>query len=98
MNMTPAQFSAIQQNIFNKRCTVCHSGSIPSGGLDLSEGNAYGELINKELVVPRNSGSSILFQRLNSDNPDFQMPPTGKLPQALIDSVAVWIDRGALRN
>jgi hypothetical protein len=97
-NMMAAKFSAIQENIFNKRCTECHFGSMPSGGLDLSEGKAYSELISSGLVMPGNSGASILFQRLSSSNPDFRMPPTGRLEQVLVDSVAAWIDNGALNN
>ena len=40
-NTMSAQFRAIQERIFEARCTTCHSGGMPSANLDLSYGNAY---------------------------------------------------------
>lgn len=91
----PARFSAIQERVFTPICVECHSGSVPTGNLRLSAGNAYSQLIDKQIVIPGNSESSILFSRLTSDDPNFYMPPTGKLSQVLIDSIAAWIDKGA---
>jgi hypothetical protein len=71
---------------------------VPSGNLNLSLGNAYSQLISKNLVVPRTSSVSRLYIKLNSDNQNIVMPPTGKLTQVLIDSVAAWIDKGALND
>ena len=83
----PARFSAIQERVFTPICVECHSGSVPTGNLRLSAGNAYSQLIDKQIVI--------LFSRLTSDDPNFYMPPTGKLSQVLIDSIAAWIDKGA---
>jgi len=93
-----ARFSSIQSTIFNKRCISCHSGSAASAGLNLTEGNAYLQLKNKNLVIAGNSASSIFYTKLNSDNPNNVMPPSGKIAQTLIDSIAVWIDKGAPDN
>ena len=43
-----ATFSAIQQNILRNSCALsgCHQGSAAPFGLDLSEGQAYGNLVN----------------------------------------------------
>ncbi len=90
-----AQFSAIQTTILDARCITCHSGSAPSAGLDLSSDNAYSQLISKKLVIPGSSSSSTLYIKLNSDNPNNVMPPSGKIAQVLIDSVAAWINKGA---
>lgn len=97
-NVMPAQFSAIQKTIFNTNCVSCHSGSIPSGKLDLSSDNAYSELMSKNIVVPGNSSFSVLYDRLNTNDQSKVMPPSGKMAQVLIDSVAAWIDKGALNN
>lgn len=94
----PAQFSAIQDVIFNERCITCHSGSAPTGNLNLSSATSYLQLMSKNLIVPGNSSLSTLYQKLNSTNPNSVMPPTGKIEQGLIDSVAAWIDKGAPNN
>ena len=94
----PAQFNAIKETIFNARCISCHSGSVTSGNLNLSSGSAYSQLISKNLVLPGDSKSSILYIRLNGKDPNMVMPPSGKLAQVLVDSVAAWIDKGALNN
>jgi len=97
-NNMPAQLSAIQNTVFNSRCVSCHGGGAPQAGLDLSAGNAYGELIGKNLVLPSNSANSPLMDRLSSNDSNIVMPPAGKLSQTLIDSIAAWIDYGALNN
>ena len=95
INIMAAQFNAIQQTIIDARCVTCRSGNLPSGGLNLSSGTAYTELISKNLVIPGNSSASLLLNRLDSNNPNIVMPPSGKIAQVLIDSVAAWIDKGA---
>jgi len=93
-----AQLSAIQSTVFNPQCVSCHGPGLAQGGLDLSAGKTYNELINRGLVIPNNSINSPLMARLTSNNPAFVMPPSGKLAAALIDSIAAWIDNGALNN
>jgi hypothetical protein len=101
---TKTTLSDIQQNIFNNSCISCHSGNPPSGGLDLSQGLAYNNLVNKpsngsslKRVEPFSSSASYLVKVLEaSDAP--QMPPGTPLSQARIDSVKSWIDRGALND
>lgn len=94
----PARFSAIQQTIFDYRCITCHSGSALSGNLNLSSKTSYSQLTDKNLIIPGKSSFSILYQKLNSTNPNNVMPPNGKIEQGLIDSVAAWIDKGALND
>ncbi len=71
-------FDLIQEVIFeNKGCTsvTCHSGPLPAGGLDLTAGNAYDNLIDQPVqsvvagaglkrVVPVNKGNSLLWLNL----------------------------------
>ena len=94
-------FTKIQTSIFNPSCVSCHSGSAPSGGLDLSTSEAYSNLVNVMSntsdylrVLPFDRDSSYLYQTLVGDIASL-MPPDGPLSNAKIDSVAAWIDRGA---
>lgn len=101
----PATFNAIQTEVFNKSCAYsgCHAGNLPAAGLDLTAGNSYDNIVNKEIfglmyVKPGSADESYLFDRINSNSSSSVMPPTGKLPQSVIDSVRAWINAGALNN
>lgn len=101
-----SNFTSIQKNVFNKSCALsgCHSGSFPAANLNLTEGNAYKNIVNVQstgdykYILPGNSSESYLFQKISSNETGFAMPPTGKLQQHIIDSIKVWIDNGALNN
>jgi hypothetical protein len=100
----PARFSSIQDEVFSKSCAVsgCHAGSQDP---NLSVGQAYGNLINQlsaqnpsmMRVKPGDSNNSYLMKKLTEDGTSI-MPPSGQLSQVKIDSIAAWIDRGALNN
>ncbi len=97
--------TSIQAQVFNAYCVSCHSGSSPSGELDLSAGNAFTNLVNVpsvasglKRVVPGNSAQSYLILRLNGANNEPIMPPGGKLAPATIQTIAQWIDAGAENN
>lgn len=99
------KLSSIQKFIFNPSCVGCHSGAAPSGGLNLSEGKAYSNLVNANSrssnlmrVVPGNSDQSYLMKRLTGANGITTMPPGGKLSQQYINAVGQWIDDGAKNN
>lgn len=101
---TLATFSSIQQTVFSPTCasSSCHGGSRQPG---LKSGQAYNNLVNKASsavpsmlrVKPGSSASSYLMKKLNGAGVPV-MPPSGKLSQATIDSIAAWIDNGALNN
>lgn len=104
-----SKFSEIQKNIFTPTCALagCHSGPNPQANLDLSEGKAYSNLVNVQSVfypsykrvVPGNKEQSLLYLAINYSIPQIQMPLSGgKLNQYLIDSIGVWIDKGALND
>jgi hypothetical protein len=102
-----ATFSSIQSEVLTKNCATagCHTGNEPVAGLDLSQGVAYSNIVNKEApfgsgiyIKPGNSAESYLYQRISSTNPGSVMPAAGRLPQNVIDSVRVWIENGALNN
>ena len=94
-------FSSIDYNsqiqpIFDSSCTNCHGSS---GGLNL---NSYQNLMNGgnsgDAVVPGNSNSSLLYERIILPNSAFgDMPPgNSELSQTQIDLISQWIDEGAL--
>lgn len=102
-------FSKIQERVFNQSCALagCHAGSAIQANLNLESGQAYKNLVNvNSLLNPEflrvqrgNSGESFLIKMLrNTGESTSQMPPSGKLPDSIIDSIAVWIDNGALNN
>ncbi|MFH1197485.1 MAG: hypothetical protein V1720_17425 [bacterium] len=106
---TLINFSEIQKQVFTPSCatTGCHAGSSVQANLDLSDGSSYNALINItsllnpnfKRVKPGDSQNSFLIKMLrNSGDGSSQMPPTGKLNDSVIDSIAAWIDKGALND
>lgn len=103
----PAKLSSIQAEVLSTDCATsgCHeSGAQPP---DLSLGNTHSSLVNvnatvsgKILVVPGNSSQSYLINKLTGENiSGSRMPLAGSpLSPAIIDSIAAWIDAGALNN
>ena len=99
--------SSIQVNVFSARCTQCHSGATPEGGLRLSPADAYTNLINVPStqralmrVVPNDSANSYLIHKLEgrADIAGHQMPPAPLLTIDVIQAIRQWIDRGAPNN
>lgn len=99
-------FSGIQTKLFNSTCALsgCHGENATQADLLLTEGEAYSNLVNQQSflypqftrVTPGDSENSLLIKVLRGEA--VQMPPTGKLSDSIIDSVALWIDNGALNN
>ncbi len=89
------------QPIWNRSCISCHSGSSPSGNLDLSEGVSYSQLV--EVTSPTygvkrvrrgKPDSSVLYHKLiNSGVYGGQMPPSRKLPDEEINLIKTWIEQ-----
>lgn len=99
-----ARFSSIQEKVFTPTCAVsgCHSGI---QNPNLSAGQSYTNLLNIPSqqnpsmlrVKPGESDQSYLIKKLTGDGTSV-MPPTDRLSQAVIDSIASWIDQGAQKN
>lgn len=102
-----AKFSDIQVKVFNVSCASsgCHGGSSIAGGLNLSSGVSYSQLVNVnslenptlKRVAPNSSAQSLLIRKLEGNGTSI-MPPSGKLNKEIIDTIKAWIDRGALNN
>ena len=82
--------------ILAERCHDCHSNAKQKGGLRadhidfLKTGGKNGPAL-----VPGNPEESAMIEALRYGNPDFQMPPESKLPDAEIAILEKWIRIGA---
>lgn len=80
--------------IFVKNCFSCHGNGKSKGGLNLYtrdmvlKGGESGASVDLE-----SPDASLILDALNYES--YEMPPTGKLPQAEIDLIAKWIKMGA---
>lgn len=102
-----AKFSDIKVKVFtNCLGAQCHSSAGNAGGLVLESNVAFNNLVgiqstlvsSSKRVEPGNSANSILVKILTGVVSP-QMPLNGTpLPAATIDSIAKWIDNGALNN
>jgi hypothetical protein len=103
-------FAADIQPIFDASCISCHAtGGIADLILHLNSGESFAALVNAAsvqnaaltLVVPSNSTSSLLLQKVSSGSPPVgaRMPILGfPLSQADLDAIENWIDQGAMNN
>lgn len=101
-----AKFSSIQSEILAKRCATsgCHSSEARSANLDLSQLNAYDNLVGVpallstsrlDRVEPGSSSQSFLIKVLDGSDP-VQMPlGSSALDQQTVSTIAEWIDAGA---
>ena len=82
--------------LLHKQCGSCHGEEAQESGLRLDtyrgiwEGGDLGPT-----VVPGDVKHSLLFAAVDYKDTNLQMPPDGKLPQASIDLIREWIERGA---
>ena len=80
------------QTIFTTNCTSCHTYG-HNTGLDLtSYSTAMAGSNNGAVIVAGDHANSLLWQKINSE----VMPPNGNLSSTDINTIANWIDEGAL--
>lgn len=103
----------IQKKIFDTTCATptCHGAAAASGGLDLSDGAAYANLVgvpatnvaakaaNLNRVVASDPDDSFLLLKVDgrlAPGEGVQMPLVGgPLPAAAVDTIRRWIAAGA---
>lgn len=101
-------FSDIQNKVFTPICDRpgCHGTTNTQVNLLLREGEAYQNLVGvasllfpgMTRVIPDNSSESLLIKILKGEVSP-RMPLDGPfLENAIIDSIAKWIDNGAINN
>lgn len=88
------------QPLFNQYCNTagCHSGTTPTGNLNLTDSVAYDQLTRKGkgYIDTLNPSYSLLYaQMVSTTNP---MPPTGKLDECKTNLILKWITQKAKRN
>lgn len=106
-NVPLAKFSDIKAKVFiNCTGAQCHSSSGNQGSLILESAVAYNNLVGVQSVLfPQfkrveagNSANSLIIKILKGEVAP-RMPLNGNsLSAATIDSIAKWIDQGALNN
>jgi len=107
VTVDPASLSAHVQPIFTNRCTSCHTGSFPSGGLNLTAGKSFSNLVNVpavacsplKRVLPDVPDDSVLYRKLAGTSCGSRMPLndptlTDREPGLLL-KVRSWILAGA---
>lgn len=98
----PAPEPSFQEDvrpILAAHCLQCHGAGGGYGGLDL--GSRAGLLaggFGGPSVVPGQPDSSLLVERLETDNAALRMPPSGPLTEAQIAVIREWITDGAPDN
>ncbi len=107
-NVPLSKLSDIQRKVFTQTCALsnCHGSANNQANLLLTNGNAFANLVNIQSllfpqfkrVAPNNSSQSLIIKILRGEvNP--RMPLNrNPLDPAVIDSIAKWIDLGALNN
>ncbi len=89
----PLDFAHDVLPILRSNCAKCHTGGKTEGGFSLASRAA---MLEFEAVIPGESASSRLVERLTTDDPDLRMPAGGEpLPDKDIATLRRWIDEGA---
>lgn len=83
--------------ILVQRCYECHGGEQANGGLrvDYREGLVLGG-DSGPAIRPQEPEGSLLLGAIRYQNPDLQMPPSGKLDASEIEIIEKWIAQGAI--
>jgi mono/diheme cytochrome c family protein len=103
-----ASLCAVQAQVFTPVCYQCHNSVGLSGGLDLSEGNAFSntlnvpaiELASMDRVEPGDPEHSYLWRKLEGTHVDAggsgnKMPLSGTITDEQKALVKAWIEAGA---
>jgi len=107
-NIPMSKLSDIQLKVFTQSCALsgCHGSTNNQANLLLTEGNSFNNLVNVQgllfpqfkRVVPDSSTNSLLIKILKGEvSPKMPLNRT-PLSDAVIDSIAAWIDKGAINN
>lgn len=76
------------KTIIQTQCPNCHSGTSPSGGINLDTYEGV-----KTVVA-----NGRLYGAINYTSGFRPMPPTQKMSDCEINSIKIWMDAGALNN
>ena len=103
-----SKLSDIQSKIFNTNCATsgCHGATNTQRNLLLTDGSSHSSMVGVpsilypafERVKPFNSSNSLLIKILKGEVSPRMPYNKDPLPPAVIDSIAKWIDKGALND
>lgn len=85
-------YAALNALIFQQRCTVCHSGAAPSGGVNLSTYDGVRAQVN-----PTTPTNNKLYNSLTRAT-NFMPRGGARLSTEELAAVVTWIQTGALKN
>jgi hypothetical protein len=102
-------FETIQDQVFTPICSKCHAGAGAPEGMQLTEGEAYGMIVNVQSqevpgldrIKPGDAANSYLVQKImgtaavGAQMPDGCPVTQPCLSQATIDTIVQWVDEGA---
>ena len=103
-----SKFSSLQEKVFTPRCDNpgCHGNTNNQADLFLGEGQAFQSLVGvpsllfpgMTRVIPDSSAESLIIKILKGEVSPRMPLEGGFLSDVVIDSIAKWIDNGALNN
>jgi hypothetical protein len=91
-------FEAKIRPVLVAKCYGCHASTLPSPQSGLSLDTRAGMLKGGDggpVIVPGKPADSRLVSALRYNDPDLQMPPSGKLSDSVIADFETWIAAGA---
>lgn len=95
----PIDFARDIQPVLIEKCLSCHGPDLQESGLrvDLRKTLLKGGDSEIPAIIPKQSGKSLLMERVTAQEPENLMPPEGKpLTEAEITLFKRWIDAGAV--
>ncbi len=103
-----SKFRSLQEKVFTPRCDKpgCHGNTNNQADLFLEERQAFQSLVGvpsllfpgMTRVIPDSSSKSLIIKILKGEVSPRMPLEGGFLSDAVIDSIAKWIDNGALNN
>jgi mono/diheme cytochrome c family protein len=90
------------QAVLYNNCGECHTGSTGTGGFDLVERSCVElsrEFAYGHPLIATDHTESTIWHKIEGDDPATYggiMPPTGKMSSAAINTIADWMDAGAV--
>src|SRR4051812_5176417 len=97
---SPEFFETKIRPVLVEHCLKCHGGTKgkePKGGLRLdTRESALKGGDNGPALVPGDAGKSRLVEAVRYQNADLQMPPKGRLPDAVVADLTAWVNAGAV--
>ncbi|MEZ6113207.1 MAG: PSD1 and planctomycete cytochrome C domain-containing protein, partial [Pirellulaceae bacterium] len=93
-----AHFERAIRPILAQHCYECHSAEADTVEGDLRVDRRDGLLRGGDrgpAIVPSDSAASLLMQAVRYEDPELEMPPSGRLPDETVRLLSRWIEDGA---